>query len=188
MTWGTTMCRGQCWSGRVEWRHRVGLAGEHVVSEGCDDVVNGVHALGAQFEHLVQGWSRVGFVRHARVGLHLIVREAEWAVGLTVAEDRAAHPRVGGEDEVAQRLDEGVLAVSLLVQQVWRQALGALDGGRPRLFDDRPRLAEAVRGGWVELSALRVAPVELGLDERTNVDAVDPDVADLAVDVDVVAS
>ena len=35
------------------------------------------------------------------------------------------------------------------------------------------------------LAAFRVAPVQLGLDERPDVDAVDPDVADLAVDVDI---
>src|SRR5450631_2076281 len=74
-------------------RDRVGLAADHVVGERRDDVVNGAHAVGAQFEHLVQGWSRVGIVRHARVGLHLVVREAERAVWLWVAEDRAARPR-----------------------------------------------------------------------------------------------
>ena len=53
-------------------RDRVRLAAEHVVGERRDDVVNGAHAVGAQFEHLVQGWSRVRVVRHARVGLHLV--------------------------------------------------------------------------------------------------------------------
>jgi hypothetical protein len=71
------------------------------------------------------------------------------------------------------------------VQQVGRQPLGPLDRRRPHPFDDRPRLAEAVRVGRVELRPFRVAPVQLGLDERHDIDAVDPDVADLAVDVDI---
>src|SRR4051812_18913599 len=35
-------------------RHWRGLATEHVVGERRDDVVNGAHTVGAQFEHLDQ--------------------------------------------------------------------------------------------------------------------------------------
>lgn len=86
---------------------------------------------------------------------------------------------------MAQCLDERPLALDPLVQQVGRQPLGALYGRRPRLLDDPPRRAEAASVGRVELRPFRVAPVQLGLHERHDVDAIDPDVADLAVDVDI---
>jgi hypothetical protein len=41
------------------------------------------------------------------------------------------------------------------------------------------------RVGRVALRPFRVAPVQLGLDERNDIEAVDPDVADLPVDVDI---
>jgi hypothetical protein len=87
---------------------------------------------------------------------------------------------------VPQRLDERPLAVDGLVQQVRVQPAGALDGPRPQPLDDVPRLAEAGRFRRAHPGALRVLPVELSLDQWADVDAVDPDVEDVAVEVDVV--
>ena len=104
---------------------------------------------------------------------------------LGVTEERPAHPGVGGEDQVAQGLDERPLAVDALVQLVGRKRAGALDGAGPEPLDDVPGLAVAGGVGRAHLGPVGVPPVELGLDERRDVDAVDADVLDVAGDVDV---
>jgi hypothetical protein len=55
----------------------------------------------------------------------------------------------------------------------------------PQPLEHRPRLAEAVGGIGAHLHPLGHAPVELGLDERDDIDAVDHQIAELAIDVDV---
>src|SRR5262249_37527110 len=105
--------------------------------------------------------------------------------GRRVAEDRAADPRVGGEDEVAQGLDEGPLAVDGLVQQRGVQAAGPGDGAVPEPVEGVPGGPEAGRCCGAHRGPVRVAPVQLGVDQRCDVDTVDRDVEDLAVDVDV---
>ena len=48
-----------------------------------------------------------------------------------------------------------------------------------------PRFAEACGVGRAHLGPVRIPPVEFGLDQRPDVDAVDRQVHDLAVDIDV---
>jgi hypothetical protein len=86
---------------------------------------------------------------------------------------------------VAQRLGERPLAVHRLVQQPGRQAPGVLDGLGPETVKDVPRLAESGRVGWAHLGPVGAPPVELRLNERPEVDAVDRHVLDRAVDLDV---
>ena len=107
-----------------------------------------------------------------RVG-HLVPRQVERVPRRRVAEDRPAHPRVGGEDQVAQRLDERPLAVDRLVQQVGSAAGGPARRCRPTAARRRPRPRGTRPGRSGASGPVGVAPVELGLDERADVDAVD---------------
>jgi hypothetical protein len=50
-------------------------------------------------------------------------------------------------------------------------------------FDDIPCLLEADGVCWAHLGAIGISPVELGVDQRADVDAIDRHVLDLAVDV-----
>src|SRR5262245_39822141 len=86
---------------------------------------------------------------------------------------------------MSQRLDERPLAVDRLLQQLRLQAAGAFDGLSPQPLDDIPRLAEPSRVCRAHLDPIRIAPVEFGVDQGPDVDAVDGHVHDLAVDVDV---
>ena len=117
-------------------------------------------------------------------GQHLVVRrdlgrgeavaEAERVEVLGAPPERAlAEPDVAGVDEVAQRLGEGPLAVDLLVDGAGRQGRGARDRRVPGVLDRSPRLPQArgIRGPPQRPAG--EAPVELALDERDDVDAVD---------------
>jgi hypothetical protein len=56
--------------------------------------------------------------------------------------------------------------------------------GLPELFDDCPRLTEAVAVVGTHLRPRRHSAIQFGLDERCDVDAVDHDVLQLAADLD----
>src|SRR5215475_2218392 len=86
---------------------------------------------------------------------------------------------------MSQRLDERPLAVDRLVQQLRLHAAKAFDGLGPQPLDDVPRLTESSRVRRAHLGPVRIAPVEFGVDQWTDVYAVDRHVHDLAVDVDV---
>ncbi len=105
--------------------------------------------------------------------------------GSGVAEQPAPDPRVGREQEVAQGLDERPLVVDALVEEGRVERPGAVDGLTPASFDDLPRRPVARGVGGSHRDPLGVAPVELGHDERGDVDAVDGHVLDLARDLDV---
>jgi hypothetical protein len=113
-------------------------------------------------------------------------RQAERVVGHRLFEDRAAGPGVGGEDEMAQRLDEGPFVVDPQEESRSGQPSGAGDGVRPEALDRFPH--RTVVTGCPHLSqlhAFRVPPVELALHECHDVDVVDDETADKAGHLDV---
>jgi hypothetical protein len=71
------------------------------------------------------------------------------------------------------------------VQQLRSQAAGPFDGPAPEPLEDVPPLAEAGRVGRAHLGPVGIPPVELGVDQGPDVDAIDCQVLDLAVDVHV---
>jgi len=84
---------------------------------------------------------------------------------------------------VAQRLDERPLAADGLVQQLRWQAAGPFDGLAPEPLEDVPRLTEA---GWVcraHLGPVGIPPVQLRVHQGPDVDTIDRQVLDLALDV-----
>ena len=86
--------------------------------------MNTVHpggALRAQGEHVSEGRARVSTVEPFD-RLHAGGREAERVVRRALAEQAAADPRVGDEEQVAQGLDERPLAVHPLVQRLLGRA------------------------------------------------------------------
>ena len=86
---------------------------------------DGGHPAFAQGEDLVQGWAGVAVAGGAGVVGHFVVRQVERIPRGRLAEDGTVHPGVGGEDQVAQRLDERPLAVHPLVQRLGVQPAGA---------------------------------------------------------------
>src|SRR5260370_5510408 len=67
------------------------------------------------------------------------------------------------------------------MQHLWVQPAGPSDGLSPEPLDDVPRLAEA---SWVcraHLGPVGIPPVELGVDQRSDVDTIDRQVHDLAL-------
>jgi hypothetical protein len=71
------------------------------------------------------------------------------------------------------------------VQQLKREAACPFDGAVPQPFDNIPRLLEASLVCRAHLRAVGVSPVELGVDQRTDVDAIDRHILDLTIDVDI---
>ena len=72
-----------------------------------------------------------------------------------------------------------------LVEQLgWQRARPFLGAG-PEPLEDLPRFLEALDGGRMHLGPVGHAAVELGLDQRADVDAVDRHIFDLAGDLDV---
>ena len=92
---------------------------------------------------------------------------------------RAARPRVRGEHEMMQCLDERPLVIDTFVPSRLGQPPSAGDGGRPKALHRVPRGAVVVGGlHRPNLGSLRVSALELSLDERGDVDVVHHDVAD----------
>jgi len=86
---------------------------------------------------------------------------------------------------VPQRLDERPLVADRLMQLLLGECPRTVDGGGPARLEDRPGLAKALGVDGPHLCAVRVPPVELGIDERSDVYAVDADIHQSAVDVDI---
>ena len=142
--------------------------------------------LGAGREHLVEPGVGVVVDRHRVGGLVVLgVEDASRPVGRRLAEHRPQHPGVGAEDEVAQGLEERPLVVHALAQHRLRQRPGPREGRLPGLHHHVPGGPEPVGVGGVEERPTGVSPLELGLDERPDVDAVDRQPVDEAVDVHV---
>ena len=100
-------------------------------------------------------------------------------VGRRLVEDRAAGPLVGGEDEMAQRLDEGPLVVDPQVESRFGQPLRAGDGVGPESLDRVPHRAVVVGCPHLsQLHAFGVPPVELALHECRDIDVVNDEAAD----------
>jgi hypothetical protein len=89
-----------------------------VIGEPVDDAAYHPHAGAAYFQHLCQRRARVEVdaERCGVCGREAGLREAERVVRHRLIENHVAGPLVGGEDEMAQRLDEGPFAVDPLVQ------------------------------------------------------------------------
>jgi hypothetical protein len=161
---------------------RFGHPGQRGVGEPGEHLAHGGHPVRAQREHLVQRRPGGPVPRDVHLVGHLVVRQPQRVPRRRPAQDRAADPGVGGEDEVAQRLDEGILVVDPLVQQVRVHPAGPVHGLLPQPLEDIPGLAVPVRIGRAHLGAIRVAAVEFGLHQGHDVDPVDRDVLEQAVD------
>ncbi|ODU04495.1 MAG: hypothetical protein ABS81_09470 [Pseudonocardia sp. SCN 72-86] len=70
------------------------------------------------------------------------------------------------------------------MQQLGRQGAGTIDGLRPQPLDRVPGRPETGDVDRAHGGAQRVPSVELGLDQRPHVDAVDREALDPAVDLD----
>jgi len=164
---------------------RFGPPGQLGVGEPGEHLAHGGHAVGAQGEHLVQ--RRPGALVPRDIGFvgHLVVGQAQRVPGRRLAQDRAADPGVGGEDEVAQRLDEGPLVVDPLVQQLRGHPLRPRDRLLPQPLEDVPGLAEPVGIGRAHLGATGITAVEFGFHQGHDVDPVDRHILDQAVDLHV---
>jgi hypothetical protein len=163
-------------------RHR--LPGQVVVRQVAEHPAYRRLPVGAQREHLVEGLPHVLVVLPLQVAKR-VEGEVERRPRVGVTEVDPVHPGVGGVAEVAEGLDEGPLVVDPLVQQRRVEAAGALDGQSPAVFQDVPGLAEVVGRPRLHLGVVGIPTHHLGLDQRPDVDAVDDDVLQLAVDLDV---
>ena len=111
---------------------------------------------------------------------------AERVVRHRIVEHRATRPRVRGEHQVAQRLDERPLVVDPLVTSRLRQPSGAGHRLGPEALDRVPHGSVVVgRLHLLQLDPLGVPPLELGFHERGDVDVVHDEVADHPGDVHV---
>src|SRR6266700_4110021 len=164
---------------------RFGVAVQRRVGQALDDLAHGGHPVAAQIEHRVERRTCGAVAGHPRRVGHLVPRQVQGVPRRRVAEDRPPDPGVGGEHQVAQGLDERPLAVDRLVQQLRSQAAGPLNGLGPQPLEDVPRLAEPGRVRRAHLGPAGITPVELGVDQGPDVNSVDPQVLDLAVNVDV---
>jgi hypothetical protein len=153
-------------------RRRVGLgrALEIFVAQLGDDLTHHSLALGPDGEHLVERRVRTLVDQEAHTVL-LAVWQSPPVERCLLTEHHAAHPGVGGEHEVAERLDERPLTVDPLVEPGLGEPAGPLDELSPAMLEDRPRLAIPVRIGGVHECALRPAPVQLGFHIGGHVDA-----------------
>jgi NADPH-dependent ferric siderophore reductase len=78
----------------------LGLARELLLGQTLDHPPDGLHAVGAQGEHLVQARPGVAVPRDGGVGRHLVEGQAQGMPRCRVTENRPPHPDVGGEDQV----------------------------------------------------------------------------------------
>jgi hypothetical protein len=77
------------------------------------------------------------------------------------AADHPHEPRVRGEDEVSQRLDERVLTIDPLVERRWRKPPRALDGGCPHRVDHVECFDQTSHVARSEVGALGVVTIQL---------------------------
>lgn len=109
-------------------------------------------------------------------------------VSTSSSEGRAARshgmPRAG-EVEVPQGLDEGPLVVHAAVERRVGKRPRTRDGALPQPLQDRPRLTDPVTVVGAHPRPIGHAAVQLGFDERCDVDAVHDDVPHLAADLHV---
>jgi hypothetical protein len=141
--------------------------------------------LGPRREDLLQTRASVAIAGNGRRVRHLVVGQAERMPRRRVAESSPADPRIGGEHEMPQRLDERPLLVDTLVQPLSRQCPGPIDSPRPQPLESSPRFPITVGIHRPHLGPLGLSTIELGPHQRYDVDAVDPQVLDLGVDLDV---
>jgi len=99
-----------------------------------------------------------------------------WPIGverLVELQDRPAQPHVRGEDQVPQGLRERPLAVHRHVDRAGRHRGDPRERRRPRALQRRPGRAQSLRVRRAPVGTTGEAAVELRLDERGHVDAVD---------------
>jgi hypothetical protein len=164
---------------------RFGADVQRRVGQAVDELAHGGHPVAAQREDLLERGASGAVPGYPGGVPHLVPRQVQRIPRRRVAKHRPPDPRVGGERQVPQRLSERPLPVDRLVQQLRRQT--ARPGHRlvPEPVQGVPRLAEARRVRRAHLGPVGVAPVQFGVDQRPDIDAVDRHVLDLAGDVDV---
>ncbi len=97
-----------------------------------------------------------------------------------IAQQRPIDPAIGGEREMAQRLNERPFAIDLFVQQCGVETTGLRHSGPPQVLNDGPGAPEPVGVGRSQFRSLGMKPVEFGLDEGNDVDIVDAQALKLA--------
>src|SRR5580692_13058998 len=106
----------------------LGVALQRLVGQPVDDLAESGRPVTAQLQDRIERRPRVAIARHSgRVG-HLVPWQIQRVPRGRIAEDGPPDPAVAGEDKVAQRLYERPFAVDRLVEQLWRQTAGVLDG------------------------------------------------------------
>ena len=105
-------------------------------------------------------------------------READRVVRVLDPEHRSPEPRVRHEHQVPQRLDQRPLVLDTLVAARLGQRRGEVERRLPERLDHRPPGAQGCRVVAPEGRALGVEAVELGGDQRGDLDPVDPQAGD----------
>jgi hypothetical protein len=85
----------------------------------------------------------------------------------------------------AARLHERPLTVHPCVQRVLAERDGPGNRGPPQFVPLAQRFAQTIHSGRTERDALGMQAVEFGLDQWTDLDSVDPQARDVAVEVDI---
>lgn len=101
--------------------------------------------------------------------------------GLLDAQDRAAQPRVGGQDQVPERLREGPLAAHRHLGRAGGHCRDTGERGRPGMPERGPGCPQGLRIAGAAPGPAGEAPVKLSFDERRHVDAVDQQGAAVAL-------
>ena len=156
---------------------------EFVCRERGDHLLYRIHALAPHRKHLVERGGGIviepetGGIGQERPG------ESPGMVWTRHLLNHAEEPDVGGKDEMPQRLDKAPVVVDPLKEQRLRQRPSACDGGAPDLFDHRPGIGQSLRVDRPQLHPLGEAAIQLGLNQRSHLDAVDAEPADIPGDV-----
>jgi hypothetical protein len=118
-------------------------ASESGVGCGGERVVHHPLPVSARIKDGVEVWRRVQVESEIAPAVDEMWREAERMV-IVAAEDAAADPSVGDEDEVAKRLDERPLPADALVKLL-RGEGGSheFEGGRPCRLEAEPCVGKA---------------------------------------------
>jgi hypothetical protein len=102
--------------GETRLRDRDRDAGQPLVGQVGQHPADGGHPVRAQGEHFLQRRACVGVARDAGLVGQFVSRQVQRIPGGGLPQDGAVHPGVGGEDQVAEGLDEGPLSVDPLMQ------------------------------------------------------------------------